>query len=205
MSSQATSDFRRRRKDNLIKVCESKCALCGYANLSAALEFHHIDPSKKSYGIASQGTCHNLEADLAEIKKCILVCANCHREIHSGLYTEDELYQKQIYNEDFAQFLRDDLFARTGHKEYVCSMCGAKISKNADTGLCASCYAKSTRVVERPNREELKALIRTHTFVELGRIYKISDNGIRKWCKAENLPYRSSEIKNYSDQEWEKI
>ena len=205
MSSQATSDFRRRRKENLIKVCESKCALCGYNKLPAALEFHHIDPSKKSYGIASQGTCHNLETDLAEIKKCILVCANCHREIHNGLYIKADLYEKQIYNESFAQSLRDDLFARTERKEYFCSMCGTKISKDADTGLCLDCYRKSTRVTERPSREELKALIRKYTFTELGRMYKISDNGIRKWCKVENLPYRSSEIKNYSDQEWEKI
>ena len=38
----------------------------------------------------------------------------------------------------------------------------------------------------------------------IAREYNVSDNAIRKWCKAEKLPYRVSEIKSYSDEEWEK-
>lgn len=205
MSSQATSDFRRRRKENLIKVCGSQCTLCGYNRLSAGLEFHHIDPTQKQYGIASQGTCHNLEADLAEVKKCILVCANCHREIHNNFYSADELWEKQVYDEEYADYLRKDKFLRTGTKEYFCKECGIKISSDSKSGLCSPCFRKTTRIIERPNREELKQLIRVSTFTELGRKYGVSDNAIRKWCKAENLPSRTTDIKNYSDQEWEKI
>ena len=58
MSSQATSNYRRRRKLNLIKVCGGKCNLCGYNKTAAALEFHHINPEEKNYGLASMGTCH---------------------------------------------------------------------------------------------------------------------------------------------------
>lgn len=58
MSSQSTSDFRRNRKLNLIKVCGNKCNLCGYNRVVGALEFHHIIPEEKSYGLASMGTCH---------------------------------------------------------------------------------------------------------------------------------------------------
>jgi hypothetical protein len=67
MSSQATSDFRRNRKLNLIQVAGGCCNICGYNTTVNALEFHHIDPLTKSYGIAANGTCHNLEADLQEI------------------------------------------------------------------------------------------------------------------------------------------
>lgn len=45
MSSQATSDYRRRRKLNLVKVCGGACNLCGYSKIPGALEFHHIDES----------------------------------------------------------------------------------------------------------------------------------------------------------------
>ena len=83
MSSKATTDYRRRRKRNLVKVCGDKCAICGYDKIPDSLEFHHINPDEKSYGIAKNGTCHDLEADLQEVQKCILVCANCHREIHA--------------------------------------------------------------------------------------------------------------------------
>jgi predicted HNH restriction endonuclease len=46
----------------------------------AALEFHHLDPSIKESKII--GSTASLEKQRAEVKKCILVCANCHREIH---------------------------------------------------------------------------------------------------------------------------
>jgi hypothetical protein len=48
-------------------------------------------------------------------------------------------------------------------------------------------------------------LIRTSSFLQIGRIYNVSDNAIRKWCKAANLPSKATEIKQYSDEEWEKI
>ena len=85
MGSKATSDFRRRRKKNLITVSGGKCLLCGYNKTNNALEFHHIDETQKSYAISANGTCHDLEKDLNEVKKCILVCSNCHREIHAGV------------------------------------------------------------------------------------------------------------------------
>lgn len=91
MSSKATSDYRRRRKQNLLKICGEKCAICGYDKCIGALEFHHLIPEKKSYGIASNGTCRDLESDIAEVKKCILICANCHREIHNNMYSLEEL------------------------------------------------------------------------------------------------------------------
>jgi len=106
MGSKATSDFRRRRKINLILVAGGKCCLCGYNKNNAALEFHHIHPEEKSYGIATNGTCRDLETDLAEIKKCVLVCANCHREIHAGIYSEEELLKVQQYDENIAEDLR---------------------------------------------------------------------------------------------------
>lgn len=62
-----------------------------------------------------------------------------------------------------------------------------------------------TRRAIRPDRNELKELIRTKSFLEIGRLYGVSDNAIRKWCKAENLPHKKTDIKNYSDEEWNLI
>lgn len=164
MSSTATSDYRRRRKDNLIKVCGSKCNLCGYDKISGALEFHHINPKEKLYGIASKGTCHDLEQDLMEIKKCILVCANCHREIHEDLYSLNYLQNKQIYDENYANQLRQEKEELFNKKEYFCKNCGEKITRYSNSGLCSHCYKLTLRVVERPDRNELKEMIRTMPF-----------------------------------------
>lgn len=58
-----------------------KCQICGYNKNIAALEFHHIDPSQKDFGISE--TRHNWEDTQKELDKCIMICANCHREIHN--------------------------------------------------------------------------------------------------------------------------
>ena len=61
------------------------------------------------------------------------------------------------------------------------------------------------RTRERPNREELKQLIRNKSFSEIGRIYNVTDNAIRKWCDFEKLPRKKRQIDSYSDKEWESV
>ena len=81
--------------------------------------------------------------------------------------------------------------------------CGEKISPNAKE--CVKCYNLNRRKVDRPSREELKQLIRTIPFTTIAKEFGISDNAIRKWCKSEDLPFSSKEIKSYSDEEWNLI
>ena len=54
-------------------------------------------------------------------------------------------------------------------------------------------------------RDELKKLIRSKSFCAIGKQFNVSDNAIRKWCKNYNLPTKKSEIKQYSDKEWEEV
>ena len=57
------------------------CSICGYNKNPAALEFHHPDPTVKEGGVI--GSTASLEKQRAEAQKCVLVCANCHRELHN--------------------------------------------------------------------------------------------------------------------------
>ena len=194
-------NYRRRRKSNLIQVCGGKCCICGYDKTNSALEFHHINPDEKKYGIA-QGNCHDLEKDLEEVRKCILVCANCHREIHDGLYKEEQLKQLQIYNEEIANKLRQDKLKLQTKTIYTCASCGKEITRYSKSGLCEECVRKASRVVERPTREELKQLIRNKPFTQIGQMYGVSDKAITKWCKKENLPSKKKDINNMNDAQW---
>ena len=63
----------------------------------------------------------------------------------------------------------------------------------------------ANRKVQRCSREELKRLIRTTPFTTIGKMFGISDNGIKKWCDYYHLPRRVKDIKKYSDEEWEAI
>jgi hypothetical protein len=73
--------------------------LCGYAKYLAALEFHHLDPEQKEFGIAQAGVTRSLEKCQAEADKCVLLCSNCHAAIEAGvisltLESEDDLGPK---------------------------------------------------------------------------------------------------------------
>ena len=58
--------------------------VCGYDRCIEALEFHHIDPTKKDFGISSKGYARSWEKVKNEIERCVLLCANCHRGFHAG-------------------------------------------------------------------------------------------------------------------------
>ncbi len=62
-----------------------KCQLCGYKKCSRALSFHHLDPKKKDFGVSSRGLTRSWIKLQEEIDKCILLCANCHMEVHDGI------------------------------------------------------------------------------------------------------------------------
>ena len=65
-----------------------KCIRCGYDKCISALEFHHINPSEKDFGIGQYGSSKSFEKMKQEVDKCILLCCNCHRELHWKLDNE---------------------------------------------------------------------------------------------------------------------
>ena len=68
-----------------------KCINCGYKKDIAALDFHHVDETKKDFGLSQRGLTRSWDRIKKELDKCILVCANCHREIHSGTLQPPEV------------------------------------------------------------------------------------------------------------------
>lgn len=122
-----------------------------------------------------------------------------HKKFNISLGRISEINTGKVgYNTNLSYPLRNK------KKKYICSICGAEVYKGSK--YCIVCANKQNRAVkERPNREELKTLIRTKTFVAIGLMYGVTDNAIRKWCKAENLPTKKQIINAYSDKEWETI
>ena len=83
--SQAVTIKRQAIKKMLIAYAGGKCQKCGYDKCSRALEFHHLDPNEKDFGISKTLT-KNIQALKTEVDKCILLCSNCHAEEHQRLY-----------------------------------------------------------------------------------------------------------------------
>lgn len=75
------------RNKNWVKKYKSnlQCEKCG-EDESVCLDFHHLDPKEKEFTISDlKWSTYSIKTLKAEIKKCIVVCANCHRKIHAGL------------------------------------------------------------------------------------------------------------------------
>lgn len=73
----------RKRREWAIAHLGGRCVVCGFNKWSSGLDLHHLDPKKKDVGF--RGFRYwSLKRCEDEIKKCVLVCKNCHAGIHSG-------------------------------------------------------------------------------------------------------------------------
>ena len=81
---EAVKRRRYKIKDQAVQYKGGCCQICGYSKHSGALEFHHTDPAAKDFQIAVKA---NISWDKIqkELDKCVLLCANCHREVHAGV------------------------------------------------------------------------------------------------------------------------
>jgi hypothetical protein len=193
---------RQRLKERLVYIMGGKCCICGYNKCITALEFHHINPEEKDFTLginANIGT----EKAINEIKKCVLVCSNCHREIHADLINITK--QDSTFSTEKAEEILKKIEQLKTHQILYCKKCGVEITKDSKSGLCPKCSSFEQRRVERPTRDELKDMIKALPFTQIAKMYGLTDNSIRKWCISYGLPSRKADISKISDDEWELI
>lgn len=129
------------------------------------MELHHKD-----------GNHHNNNLNNLEI-----LCPNCHAQ-ETNNSGAGILYKTEKINKD-------------PKVKYYCVECGVELVKQRKTGLCMECYKKSLRTVERPDPEQLAQEIVDSSFLAVGRKYGVTDNTIRKWCIAYDIPKTKQELK----------
>lgn len=210
-STAAQSTLRQHYIDG--NYSEYKCALCGINEWNGkplTLRLDHINGINKDDRIENlRWVCPNCDSQLPTycsghkgLSAKIYYCEMCGRKITKGrVYCSIcrnnlKLGEQKVAN----KFVK--LFDKENDKEYYnrCPNCNKRICDGAK--MCEKCSRLNTRKVEWPTREELKILIRTRPFVKIGEQFGVSDNAVRKWCIIYNLPYKSSEIRNYTDEEW---
>lgn len=164
----------------------------------------YLDGYNQTCGGSSGGHIVKLSNEDLEIIYDLLINSSISQneiaEIFSvGPDTISEINQgKTRIREDFTYPLRDN------RRRFFCVDCGKEISYGAIR--CLECRAKAQRTVQnRPDRNTLKELIRTKPFTQIAALYGITDNSIRKWCDAENLPRKKSDINKISDEDWKNI
>lgn len=184
-ANQATARRMFLKQENIPYIC----AICGqepfWNGKEMTLVMDHINGHNKDHRI------ENLR----------WVCPNCNSQLETTGSRNIKNLQKEGYystkQESCPPSIKEE-------QKYYCIDCGKEITQFS-SGRCVECAHIAQRTVTRPDRETLKILLRTTTFTAIGAKYKVSDNAVRKWCDAENLPRKASVIKQYSDEEWAKI
>jgi len=173
-NSQKVKDWRKRFKQKIILLFNGSCNVCGYDRCNEALEFHHLDPSKKDFSFgAIRANPKNFSSIIDELRKCIMVCANCHREIHYGLIeVENKVY------------LNDEILDSDGKFSDEICVCGEK--KMPSTQYCSrSCASSNSYSSRKISYSEVLEVVRLRDemnlkFSEISEIVNFSESCISK-------------------------
>ena len=99
-NSEQVIAYRNRNKARLVSAFGGRCGICGYNRCHQAFEFHHLDPSNKD-GSVLMFLNSSWSSTVKEVRKCVMLCANCHREVHHfgvqvprGIKRFDETYSQ---------------------------------------------------------------------------------------------------------------
>ena len=82
---QAVAKRRKKLREQAIEYKGGKCQICGYIKCNQALEFHHLNQKQKDFGLSAKGLTRSWLKIKKELDKCVMLCANCHRELHAGI------------------------------------------------------------------------------------------------------------------------
>jgi hypothetical protein len=72
-----------------------KCNICGFDKYKSALAIHHLDPKEKDVAFRSMRS-WSLSRIAKELKKCVLLCSNCHVALHAGEIPSESLRRIRI-------------------------------------------------------------------------------------------------------------
>lgn len=182
MSSKHVIDWRKNTKRRIVASFGGKCGICGYNKCDSSLALHHLDPTEKEFSLgAIRANPKSWLKIVVELRKCALVCHNCHSEIHSGITTIPESIVR--FNESYVTYeeLQTDV--------HNCPICN-KLTPNRKT----TCSVKCSTVYSRTNRIkwetiDLVNLLNTYTLTEIAIQLKCTTSAIIKRMRKLNIDH----------------
>lgn len=164
-------------KQSFVDYKGGKCSICGYNKYIGALEFHHLDPSKKDFNL-SQAKIFNDKVK-QELDKCILVCSNCHREEHYKIKAEESIENNNFYISE-----RNNRLTKKPKNKKLCCDCGN--NKDVNAKQCKKCFILNRKKFNIDIHLVIQK-IKENGFVSAGKHFGISDNGLRKFLKRNGV------------------
>lgn len=128
----------------------------------------------------------NTQLSFKEIAIKFNVSDRTIRDINRGVYYEQQTQDYPIRNIQHHKTTKGyKSNSERNRKTKVCPSCGTFITPKAKT--CTNCLHIKQRKCERPSKEELEQLIQSMPMIQIGKMFGVSDNAIRKWCKNYNI------------------
>ena len=170
--SEAVKKWRRTTKTRMVKSFNCRCAVCGEKYPDEVFDFHHLDPSIKQFSLAKiRGNCIGWKRIVDELRKCIMVCANCHRLIH---YSNLIIPENPIrFDEGFYEY------KELRKKTKICPICGDNMFESQIT-CSLSCSAKKSRTVNWDIIDVVTLYNKCGNYAEIGRSLGVSGAAVRK-------------------------
>lgn len=179
VSSNSVKIWREETKNRIVKAMGGKCQICGYNKCNAALVLHHINPNEKEFSFgAIRANCKSWDKIVVELRKCILLCQNCHSEFHANFVVLPEKYE--TFNEDFSVYRKHKFVI-----EDECPVCKTLKSKRQKT-----CSVECSKIFFSPIKWEnydLSEMIKTKSVLVISRIIGCSDVSVHKRLKKLGL------------------
>ena len=187
--SEAVKKWRERTKSRLVESMGGKCVCCGYNRCNDALQFHHLKPEDKGFSFGgARANIISWDRIVKEIKKCVMICSNCHFEIHCGFTVVPENACR--FNEDYEDYKRDKIIETD-----ICPICNGE--KPTYLITCSRvCAAKRAFKVDWSNIN-LQEMLITLSPNRIADNIGVSNMAVRKRMKKLGIIY-CKEKKTYS-------
>lgn len=182
MSSAKVRNWRQRTKQNALIYKGGKCIVCSYNRTVRSIHFHHVDPTKKQHRIGC-GITRSWEKIKLELDKCVVLCSNCHGEVHDGLLDLTPHLHKNPSPKEGDEFLA--LHGRgpqqsTIKKIFKCKDCSVLIqTRSIRCRSCASKAKQNTKILWPPI-EELQQEVQKTSRRKVSRRLGVSDTAVKK-------------------------
>ena len=189
----AVSRKRKKLKKDLVEYKGGKCEKCGYNKCIAAMDFHHINPKEKDFAVSKNGHTKSWEKLKKEADKCILVCANCHRELHEELNGYKDKREIRQYTYKVNQQSSPSRIKKSKQLQ-KCKLCN---SGTYNKTYCSDkCSKLAKRKVDRPTKEQLIEILKDHNWTKTAKMFGVSDVAVRKWAKQYGINTNRKELRN---------
>lgn len=174
-SVKEVNELRRSRKALVISVLGGSCMLCGYSRCQRNLTFHHIE--NKSFSLAEREFQFSWKKLLPEICKCVLICHNCHGEVHDGVVAKEVISALSAHVLTAMSTFTPPNQKRERELKNTCKRCGRPCARIFCSHACA--HATHERIIW-PAPGDLSSMVAASSLSQVGRELGVSATSVKK-------------------------